>query len=548
MQRLPKCIATTSLAVFTALVFSTSHAQQLQWVHSSQQKARSRAATPVRVASAPQQQEVEVIQLPAKQPTFRQPQAFQQSEPAKPLTTLKVAPRHETIDRQMGARQVGPDPARRGVRMAAAPVRRVQHEEGGAEAMPEPEAQPKQQYEEVYRGNPVESGSVMMHGGGPMMMQGGPMCDCDQCQSGSMYYGEAGCGCPEPTCGCVGGCFLGEPGCGVGYGCEPVCGVPCGNAGCCEPGCAAGCCGDCVDGCCTCGDACCDPCCSDPCCGDTCCDDCPPWPEALFGCGQRGCVPILWVPPMKEFTVFGGVQGFKGPLDAGRDRGNFGFHEGFNLGGKMAWLPYPGLGYQVGWQATHSQLSGDFDSESNGAHSQQFVTAGLFHRNRLGFQYGVVWDMLRDERQGSHDFGQVRGKIGFKNCTSREFGFLFSANTNENRIVNRTYHAANQYLFYYRILGRQGGDCRAFAGFTGDSNAVLGSDFQLPVTDTWALEGNWRYLVAEGGSEGSGSHDEGWNIGLNLVWHYGCRAKCWNNRPYRPMFDVANNGSLIVVD
>lgn len=535
MQRLPNCIATTSLAVLTALVFSTSHAQQLQWVHNSQLKSSSRQQAPARVAPAPQPRQAKEVQLPAKQPTFRQPQSFQQAEPAKPLTTLKVAPRHETIDRQMSARQVGPDPSQRAPRVAAVPpkaVRRVQHEEGSLE--PEP-----QQYEEIYPGAPMDSGPVMMHEG-PMMMQGGPMCDCQECQSGSMYYGEAGCGCPEPSCGCVGpcgcgdGCYLGEPGCAASYGYEPVCGVPYS-----EPGCAADCCGDCVDGCCTCGDA---------CCGDSCCDDCPPWPQALFGCDQRGCVPILWAPPIKEFALFGGVQGFKGPLDNGRDGGNFGFHEGFNLGGKMAWLPWPGLGYQVGWQATQNQLSGDFATESDGAHSQQFLTAGLFHRNRLGLQYGVVWDWLTDERQGSHDFGQVRGQLGFKNCMSREWGFMFSANTNENQIGTTTYNAANQYLFYYRLLGQQGGDCRAFAGFTGDSNAVLGSDFHLPVTNSWALEGNWRYLVAEGGSEGSGAHDEGWNIGLNLVWHYGCRAKSWNNRPYRPMFDVANNGSLIVVD
>lgn len=50
--------------------------------------------------------------------------------------------------------------------------------------------------------------------------------------------------------------------------------------------------------------------------------------------------PLWWVGHpryrgmLRDLTVFGGVHGFKGPLDQGRN-GNFGFHEGVNLGGPL---------------------------------------------------------------------------------------------------------------------------------------------------------------------------------------------------------------------
>ena len=80
----------------------------------------------------------------------------------------------------------------------------------------------------------------------------------------------------------------------------------------------------------------------------------------LGGCHRRGAVPLmLYLPPVRDLTIFGGVHSFKNPLDLGRDRGNFGIHEGINVGGNMAWLPFPNLGYQIGYQAVHSQLQGD---------------------------------------------------------------------------------------------------------------------------------------------------------------------------------------------
>ena len=79
-------------------------------------------------------------------------------------------------------------------------------------------------------------------------------------------------------------------------------------------------------------------------------------------------VRLRW-PKWQEVTVFGGVQGFKGPYDQERDSGNFGFNEGFNIGAKV---PYAELGYQFGMRNVHSQLNGDKDTGIDESHFQTF--------------------------------------------------------------------------------------------------------------------------------------------------------------------------------
>lgn len=338
----------------------------------------------------------------------------------------------------------------------------------------------------------------------------------------------------QQACGCVGGCACGlEPGCAVADpGCGFVeascgCGVPdCGCAmepGCgLEPGCAVGC--------------------GEPCgCGDVGC---------AGACGDACGVPVmLYLPPIRELSVFAGVQAFKNPLDgANRDRGSFGFNEGVNLGGPMTLLGLPAVGYQIGYRGTQNQLHGDDDLNTSDGHDQHFVTAGLFHRKPVGLQYGVVYDFLRDERQGSADFGQVRGLLSVTNPRGNEIGFQFASKTNENILGGVTYEATNQYLFFFRKHGCEGGEVRLYGGFDDDSKGILGADAAVPLSPRWSLETGFTYVIPEEDGAGVGAEEESWNLGMGLVWHYGKRARQCFQGQYRPMFQVADNGSMIVDD
>ncbi|QDT68539.1 hypothetical protein MalM25_14620 [Planctomycetes bacterium MalM25] len=328
--------------------------------------------------------------------------------------------------------------------------------------------------------------------------QGG--CECGP-GGGEVYYDE------QPACG-VGGCHGGEPTCGLTYG-EP-CG--CGDIGCC---------GECDMGC-----------------------------GAGVGCGspcQSLGVPLmLYVPPIRELTFDGGVHAFKNPLDVGRDRGNFGLNLGVNVGGQMTWFGAPGLGYQIGGRFASSQLHGDATSGTSDSHTQTFFTAGLFRRKPVGLQYGVVYDMLHDERQGTMDFGQIRGLISVTNPRGHEIGFQFTSETTNAQLNGVTYQPLDQYLLFYRLHGCQGGEFRVKGGFDSDSKGIVGADFSVPLTDRWSLETGFTYVIPEEDNAGVGAQEEAWNVGMNMVWHYGCRAKKSYQSPYRPMFRVADNSSLII--
>ncbi len=246
--------------------------------------------------------------------------------------------------------------------------------------------------------------------------------------------------------------------------------------------------------------------------------------------------------------VFGGVQGFKGPYDQERDSGNFGFNEGFNIGAKV---PYAQLGYQFGWRGVESQLNGDKNTDTEQQHFQQFATAGLFHRQCEGLNFGVVWDMLNDERFHARQFSQIRTEISLIGGGCHEIGFTGIFGFNDQKLDNDEFdnvkfEASDQYLLFYRIHGCNGGEGRFFAGANGDADGLIGADMLLPVGDRFSVQAGFEYLIPDAKNGEDGASQEAWNIGLGLVWHWDAQArKCFNNC-YRPMFNVADNGTLII--
>jgi hypothetical protein len=335
---------------------------------------------------------------------------------------------------------------------------------------------------------------VMRHFDGP----GGFVGPYDPYGEMSGSYGD---GCSDP-CGCGSAC---EPGCG----CEPGCS--------CEPGCT--------------------------------CDNCNNRDLFCIGPGDdESChtVRLRW-PKWQEVTVFAGAQGFKGPYDQERDSGNFGFNEGFNIGAKV---PYAELGYQFGMRNVHSQLNGDKDTGIDESHFQTFATAGLFHRSCEGLQFGVVWDALNDERYHSRQFHQLRSEISILNC-GHEFGFTGSFGTNDHRLEDENdedifFEASDQYLLFYRLHGCNGGEGRLFAGFNDDSDGIVGSDMLIPIGDRFSVQSGFTYLIPNERNGTAGATQEAWNIGMGLVWHWDRQARKSFDNCYRPFFNVADNGSLIV--
>jgi hypothetical protein len=356
------------------------------------------------------------------------------------------------------------------------------------------------------------------------------------------------------------GAFIGPyqpPCCGPGECCDGSCNSPCGGGpycgncpcgdGCPGPSCGCGCQGG-------------EPCCGEPSCGEPSCG-CPNDADKdLFSLGpgdNESChtIRLRW-PKWQEVEAFAGVQGFKDPYShyPTRDSGNFGFNQGFNIGAKV---PYAALGYQFGYRITEDELSGDATSNDSNSFTQQFATAGLFHRQAEGLNFGIVWDVLSDERYTTMHYNQVRGELSIRDGGCHEIGVDVTVGLNSHDVLQQdpiletsmltSFEASDQYLLFYRYHGECGGEGRFFAGCNNNSDALVGADMNLPIGERFCVTSGFEYLIPSGAPNGfAGSSQEAWNISLGLVWHWDGQAhRCFDNC-YRPLFNVADNGSLIV--
>jgi len=270
-------------------------------------------------------------------------------------------------------------------------------------------------------------------------------------------------------------------------------------------------------------------------------------------CDGAGCSVCISCPRIsfENLEVFGGVQGFTGPKNRGSN-GSFGFDVGFNWGTA---LPCSSgcLGMQFGLRSAHSNFSGaEFTADDR---NQLFLTGGLFRRVDWGLQGGLVVDYLSDNWYTETDLVQLRGELGWVYPHGHEFGVWFTAHTQSDTALSNfsgaapslseVWEATDLFAFYYRkrVCNATG---RFYAGFTNDSDGLVGGDLRLPLSDNWAVESGFTYLIPEQartGLAGGGHEQESWNLGINLVWYPGCLTDC---DYYRPLFNVADNGSFMV--
>ncbi len=279
---------------------------------------------------------------------------------------------------------------------------------------------------------------------------------------------------------------------------------------------------------------------------------------ASGGCGSCSCPMCCWIQipiptlPLDCVEVFGGVQGFTGPTNRG-STGSFGFHEGANWGFAFPGGPCGQLGSQIGFRATHSNFSGaDFTDDNR---NQLFLTGGVFRRCDYGVQCGLVLDYLHDDWYFNGDIVQLRGEVSWVYPCRHELGFWFNAGTNRDTVPtvtltdgvqNEVFQATDIYAFFYRHRFNEcGANGRVFAGFSGESDALIGANFRLPLSDRAALDAGFSYLLPEEATGAGGNIGESWNIGLSLVWYPG-RRTAYGHDHTRPLFGVADNGSMFV--
>ena len=277
---------------------------------------------------------------------------------------------------------------------------------------------------------------------------------------------------------------------------------------------------------------------------ETGCDGC------AQGCDSCNSCNTCW---SENLTIFGGVHGFKGPLDEGQN-GNFGFHEGINLGAPL--LDCYGIGMQVGYQATHSNfdgtyIDGNYDDDTR---TQQFFTAGVFHRAApcCPVQWGVAWDFLKDDYRGStSELSQIRAEISRHGCCfGTEFGFMGAFRLEDDEVAMGSVPALDiesqeLYALFVRRNLEGCGEGRLWVGATDDSDGIVGADVFIPASSSWALDMGFQYLVADGDSDFNAQQEETWSLSMNVVYHIGSSAQGSVGNKYRPLFRVADNSSFL---
>lgn len=249
---------------------------------------------------------------------------------------------------------------------------------------------------------------------------------------------------------------------------------------------------------------------------------------------------------LDRFSLFAGVQGFKGPVDQGRN-GNFGFHEGFNFGAPLGG-PW-GIGYQLGARAVHGNFSGDQVARASRDDRNQFFLTGGFFRRAVdgGLQWGVVFDALHDRYYETADLTQLRAEISWVGFDPDEVGFWASMGTKNDQVAGVSWETTDLYAIFYRRHFSGGGEGRLWGGFTNKSDALVGGDFRVPMGNSWALENSFNYLIPKEPRGLQGLREESWGVTLQLVWYPGRSAACVGHDPFQPVLNVADN-SVFMVD
>jgi hypothetical protein len=265
----------------------------------------------------------------------------------------------------------------------------------------------------------------------------------------------------------------------------------------------------------------------------------------------------------RDFTASAGITAFTNATDLGIN-GNFGTNEYLNW--SMPFWNAFGVGWQIGWRGTQTNFqpaSIEVGTTTLGknARDQQFVTTGFFTRafEGRGLQGGAVYDYLHDSWFDNTDVSQLRYELSYV-WGYHELGFWGASNIGDQTSffgpVNRVGGVASTLDLYTGFDRLQFGDAnewKVWGGATGDGEGIVGTLVRAPMHRSLALEGTFTYIIPgrnqvinlDGVGQVSTFSPSAWNLGVNVVWYPAGRSRRGLASPYRPLFEVADNGSMI---
>jgi len=170
-----------------------------------------------------------------------------------------------------------------------------------------------------------------------------------------------------------------------------------------------------------------------------------------------------------------------------------------------------------------------------------------------------VWDFLQDDWYDTVSASQVRGEVSYV-WGYNEFGFWGAFNTyNQNGLFapgrrgnQASMDTLDLYTGFYRLQFGDANELKIWGGASGQGDNLIGTLVRAPMSRSLALEGTFTYLIPRTANtvtlptgEKVNFSEQAWNLSANIVWYPACRARRSLASPYRPLFDVADNGSMI---
>ena len=265
----------------------------------------------------------------------------------------------------------------------------------------------------------------------------------------------------------------------------------------------------------------------------------------------------------RDFTASAGITSFTNATDLGV-HGNFGTNEYLNW--SMPFWNAFGTGWQLGWRGVQSNFQptslqiGGTTLDKN-ARDQQFITTGFFTRafEGRGLQGGIVYDYLHDNWFENTDLAQLRYELSYV-WGYHELGFWGASNVADQLgIFGRrvpTQGVADTlaiYTGFYRVQFGDANELKVWGGGTDEADGIVGALVRAPLHRSLALESTFNYVIpgrnhtvtlAEGADSVTFA-PSAWNLSLNVVWYPAARSRRSLASPYRPLFEVADNGSMI---
>ena len=278
---------------------------------------------------------------------------------------------------------------------------------------------------------------------------------------------------------------------------------------------------------------------------------CPP----MYSQGLVGAVfsQIMCSNAWENLTIGFGGSGFKSPLDQAHG-GAFGFSETLNWASPSTMMTP--INFQAGVRAVQAFPSGYNDYYSPTWHrssrEQYFGTIGIFRRNIwcTPLNIGVAYDMMNDKQYGEYDLEQVRAELSYGGLYGYEFGYRGAFNmrndsiwlTNTQKLGVRTvdYHT----LFVKKYFAN-GGEGSFAGGATEYGDFMIRAEYSIPLSNEWGLKNSFSYIVPKSGHAPSSPQRESWDVSLQLVYQPRGGMLAGFCNPFRALFDVADNGTML---